>query len=52
MRIRVDGQTAAGIAAKDIALAIIARIGADGAQGHAVEFAGERHRARCRWKAA
>ena len=40
MRIRVDGQTAAGIAAKDIALAIIARIGADGAQGHAVEFAG------------
>ena len=41
MRIRVDGQTAAGIAAKDIALAIIARIGADGAQGHAVEFAGD-----------
>jgi 3-isopropylmalate/(R)-2-methylmalate dehydratase large subunit len=40
MRIRVDGQSAAGIAAKDIALAIIARIGADGAQGHAVEFAG------------
>jgi len=40
MRIRVDGQNAAGIAAKDIALAIIARIGADGAQGHAVEFAG------------
>ena len=40
MRIRIDGQTAAGIAAKDIALAIIAHIGADGAQGHAVEFAG------------
>jgi 3-isopropylmalate/(R)-2-methylmalate dehydratase large subunit len=40
MRIKVDGQTAAGIAAKDIALAIIARIGADGAQGHAVEFSG------------
>ena len=40
MRIVVDGKTAAGIAAKDIALAIIARIGADGAQGHAIEFAG------------
>jgi 3-isopropylmalate/(R)-2-methylmalate dehydratase large subunit len=40
MRITVDGEPAAGIAAKDIALAIIARIGADGAQGHAIEFAG------------
>ena len=40
MRITVDGKAGAGIAAKDIALAIIARIGADGAQGHAIEFAG------------
>src|SRR6185312_13592484 len=40
MRIRVEGKAAAGIAAKDIALAVIAQIGADGAQGHAVEFAG------------
>ena len=40
MRIKVEGKTTAGIAAKDIALAIIARIGADGAQGHAIEFAG------------
>jgi 3-isopropylmalate/(R)-2-methylmalate dehydratase large subunit len=40
MRIVVDGTATAGIAAKDIALAIIARIGADGAQGHAIEFAG------------
>ena len=40
MRITVDGKTAPGIAAKDIALAIIARIGADGAQGHAIEYAG------------
>jgi 3-isopropylmalate/(R)-2-methylmalate dehydratase large subunit len=40
MRITVDGRTAAGVAAKDIALAIIARIGADGAQGHAIEYAG------------
>ena len=31
--------------AKDIALAIIAQIGADGAQGHAIEFAGSAIRA-------
>lgn len=40
MHITVDGTAAPGIAAKDITLAIIARIGADGAQGHAIEFAG------------
>jgi len=40
MRITVDGKAATGIAGKDIALAIIAHIHADGAQGHAVEFAG------------
>jgi len=40
MRITVDGRLAPGIAAKDIALAVIARIGADGATGHAIEFAG------------
>jgi 3-isopropylmalate/(R)-2-methylmalate dehydratase large subunit len=40
MRITVDGTTGPGIAAKDIALAIIAQIGADGAQGHAIEYAG------------
>jgi 3-isopropylmalate/(R)-2-methylmalate dehydratase large subunit len=40
MRISVGGKTAAGVGAKDIALAIIARIGADGARGHAIEFAG------------
>jgi 3-isopropylmalate/(R)-2-methylmalate dehydratase large subunit len=45
MRIKVDGKTAPGIAAKDIALAIIARIRADGAQGHAIEFAGSAIRA-------
>jgi 3-isopropylmalate/(R)-2-methylmalate dehydratase large subunit len=45
MRIVVDGKTAPGIAAKDIALAIIARIGADGAQGHAIEFTGTAIRA-------
>ena len=40
MRITVDGKVTSGIAAKDIALATIALIGADGATGHAIEFAG------------
>ena len=40
MRITVDGRPAPGVAAKDIVLAIIARIGVGGAAGHAVEFAG------------
>jgi len=40
MRITVDGRLAPGVAAKDIALAIIATIGADGAEGHAIEYAG------------
>src|SRR3989441_2763906 len=45
MRITVDGRAAAGIAAKDIVLAIIAHIGAGGASGHAIEFAGSAIRA-------
>src|SRR5262249_22438823 len=40
MRIIVDGGVAPGVAAKDIALAVIALIGADGAPRHAVEYAG------------
>jgi 3-isopropylmalate/(R)-2-methylmalate dehydratase large subunit len=40
MRVTVAGAAAAGVGAKDIALSVIARIGADGAQGHALEFAG------------
>jgi 3-isopropylmalate/(R)-2-methylmalate dehydratase large subunit len=40
MRVTVDGRNAPGISAKDIALAVIARIGADGATGHAIEFSG------------
>ena len=40
MRITVNGRLSSGIAAKDIALAIIAKIGADGATGHAIEFCG------------
>jgi 3-isopropylmalate/(R)-2-methylmalate dehydratase large subunit len=45
MRVSVSGHLAPGIAAKDIVLAIIAGIGADGATGHAIEFAGPAIRA-------
>jgi 3-isopropylmalate/(R)-2-methylmalate dehydratase large subunit len=45
MRISVGGKAGAGIGAKDIALAVIARIGADGAQGHAIEYGGSAIRA-------
>ena len=45
MRITVDGRAAPGITGKDIILAIIAHIGADGATGCAVEFAGSAIRA-------
>ncbi|HEY4985706.1 MAG TPA: 3-isopropylmalate dehydratase large subunit, partial [Bradyrhizobium sp.] len=45
MRISADGELAEGLGAKDLALAIIAKIGADGAAGHAIEFAGSAIRA-------
>ncbi|MBM3530591.1 MAG: 3-isopropylmalate dehydratase large subunit [Alphaproteobacteria bacterium] len=45
MRVTVDGATAPGISGKDIVLAIIAHIGADGATGCAVEFSGSAIRA-------
>ncbi len=45
MRITVTGKTAPGISAKDIVLSIISQIGADGATGCAVEFAGSAIRA-------
>jgi len=40
MRISVDGKLAAGVTAKDVILTIIAKIGAGGAVGHAIEYAG------------
>jgi 3-isopropylmalate/(R)-2-methylmalate dehydratase large subunit len=45
LRITVDGRAAPGVAAKDIVLAIIAHVGADGATRHAIEFAGSAIRA-------
>jgi len=45
MRISVEGTTPQGITAKDIMLTIIATIGADGAAGHAIEYAGSAIRA-------
>ena len=40
MRVRFDGKLAPGVSAKDMILHLIARHGASGAQGHAVEFCG------------
>ena len=41
MRVTVDGRLGQGITAKDVMLALIARIGAAGAGGHAIEYAGQ-----------
>lgn len=40
MRITVDGDLAAGVSAKDIALNWIAKLGSDGARGCAIEYGG------------
>lgn len=45
MRIVIDGVLGAGVCAKDMALTIIATIGAGGAQGYAIEYAGSAVRA-------
>ncbi|HEX8757319.1 MAG TPA: 3-isopropylmalate dehydratase large subunit [Steroidobacteraceae bacterium] len=41
LRVILSGRLAAGVTAKDLALALIARYGAGGAKGCALEFAGE-----------
>jgi 3-isopropylmalate/(R)-2-methylmalate dehydratase large subunit len=45
MRVRVEGALPSGSTAKDIALSFIAQVGADGARGHAIEYAGSAVRA-------
>ncbi len=45
MLVRVDGALPIGVTAKDIALAIIGRIGTAGGTGYAIEFGGEAIRA-------
>jgi 3-isopropylmalate/(R)-2-methylmalate dehydratase large subunit len=45
MRVTVEGALAPGVTAKDLILALIARIGAGGATGHVVEYAGSTLRA-------
>jgi 3-isopropylmalate/(R)-2-methylmalate dehydratase large subunit len=41
MRMTVNGRLGAHVSAKDLALSVIATIGADGARGHALEYTGE-----------
>ena len=41
MRVTLDGALPPGVTAKDAVMALIARIGASGATGYAVEFAGD-----------
>ncbi len=41
MEIRVDGQLPPGVTAKDVILAIIGKIGTDGATGYVIEYTGE-----------
>ncbi|MEM6413813.1 MAG: 3-isopropylmalate dehydratase large subunit [Pseudomonadota bacterium] len=41
MRVMFDGPLQPGVSAKDLALAMVAAVGADGGQGYSVEFAGE-----------
>ncbi len=45
MRVTVHGQLPPGVTAKDLVLSLIAQIGADGASGHVIEYAGEAIRA-------
>jgi len=45
MLIRIDGSLPTGVTAKDVILAVIAKIGIGGAQGHVVEYAGSAVRA-------
>ena len=41
LKVEIQGQLSAGVTAKDIILAVIGQIGAAGAVGHVIEYAGE-----------
>lgn len=41
MRVTIDGGLSLGVTAKDLALAVIAKLGTAGGTGHAIEYAGE-----------
>ncbi|AUM74621.1 3-isopropylmalate dehydratase large subunit [Paracoccus jeotgali] len=41
MRVTIDGVLGPGVTAKDVVLTLIAQIGAGGAGGHAIEYAGQ-----------
>jgi 3-isopropylmalate/(R)-2-methylmalate dehydratase large subunit len=45
LRVNVSGELAQGVGAKDLALAIIAKLGAGGGRGYVVEYAGDTIRA-------
>src|SRR3989442_8002929 len=45
MRVTVEGRLGFGVTAKDVILAVIARIGAAGGVGHVIEYAGAGMRA-------
>jgi 3-isopropylmalate/(R)-2-methylmalate dehydratase large subunit len=45
MLVRADGRLPAGVTSKDVALAVIGRIGTAGGTGHAIEFGGSAMRA-------
>jgi 3-isopropylmalate/(R)-2-methylmalate dehydratase large subunit len=45
LRITIDGRIPHGVTSKDVILAVIARIGANGATGHVIEYAGSAVRA-------
>jgi len=40
LRVIVDGELGFGVSAKDLILSLIAKVGVDGATGHAIEYAG------------
>ncbi|MGB2940076.1 MAG: 3-isopropylmalate dehydratase large subunit [Candidatus Dormiibacterota bacterium] len=45
MEVRVDGELPLGVAAKDVALGILNRLGVDGGTGHVMEYTGSTFRA-------